>query len=110
MRKILSFIILLLSLQISSAKSLKGEVIEIVVHRGANALAPENTIASADSALAHSASWIEVDVRKSKDSVLFNLHDETLDRTTDGKGKLSDMMAEDVRKLDAGKWFSPKYK
>lgn len=85
MRKILSFIILLLSLQISSAKSLKGEVIEIVVHRGANALAPENTIASADSALAHSASWIEVDVRKSKDSVLFNLHDETLDRTTDGR-------------------------
>ena len=56
--------------------------IEIVVHRGANALAPENTIASADSALKYGAKWIEVDVRKSKDGELFNLHDETLDRTT----------------------------
>lgn len=83
--------------------------IEMVVHRGANALAPENTIASADSALAHGAKWIEVDVRKSKDGVLFNLHDETLDRTTNGKGKLSSMKSEDVRKLDAGSWFSPKF-
>ena len=83
--------------------------IEMVVHRGANALAPENTIASADSALAHGAKWIEVDVRTSKDHVLFNLHDETLDRTTNGKGRLDDMLARDVRKLDAGAWFSHKY-
>lgn len=83
--------------------------IEMVVHRGANALAPENTIASADSALAHGAKWIEVDVRKSKDKVLFNLHDETLDRTTDGKGKLADMKSAEVCKLDAGSWFSPKF-
>lgn len=83
--------------------------IEMVVHRGANALAPENTIASADSALAHGAKWIEVDVRRSKDGVLFNLHDETLDRTTDGKGLLKNMKSADVRKLDAGSWFSPKY-
>ena len=83
--------------------------IEVVVHRGANALAPENTIASADSALSHGAKWIEVDVRPSKDQVLFNLHDETLDRTTDGKGRLVDMLAKDVCKLDAGAWFSHKY-
>lgn len=83
--------------------------IEMVVHRGANALAPENTIASADSALAHGATWIEVDVRSSKDGVLFNLHDETLDRTTNGKGKLADMKSADVSKLDAGAWFSSKY-
>ena len=83
--------------------------IEMVVHRGANALAPENTIASADSALAHGAKWIEVDVRRSKDGVLFNLHDETLDRTTNGKGLLKDMKSADVRKLDAGSWFSQKY-
>ena len=83
--------------------------IEIVVHRGANALAPENTIASADSALKYGAKWIEVDVRKSKDGVLFNLHDETLDRTTNGKGLLSEMLAKDVRKLDAGSWFGPQF-
>ena len=94
--------------QIGNATQQQSQI-EMVVHRGANALAPENTIASADSALAHGATWIEVDVRKSKDGVLFNLHDETLDRTTDGKGKLSDMKSEEVRKLDAGAWFSPKF-
>ena len=88
---------------------LAAQSIEIVVHRGANALAPENTIASTDSALKYGAKWIEVDVRKSKDGVLFNLHDETLDRTTNGKGLLSEMLAEDVRKLDAGSWFGPQF-
>lgn len=83
--------------------------IEIVVHRGANALAPENTVASADSALAHGAVWVEVDVRPSKDGVLFNLHDETLDRTTNGHGRLADMLAADVRRLDAGSWFSSQF-
>ena len=83
--------------------------IEIVVHRGANALAPENTWPSAEAALQYGAAWIEVDVRKSKDGVLFNLHDETLDRTTNGQGKLSDMLSEDVRKLDAGSWFGEQF-
>lgn len=83
--------------------------IEIVVHRGANALAPENTWESAKAALDYEAKWIEVDVRKSKDGVLFNLHDETLDRTTNGKGLLSEMLSDDVRKLDAGSWFGPQF-
>ena len=92
------------------AMNAAAQDIEIVVHRGANALAPENTIASTDSALKYGAKWIEVDVRKSKDGELFNLHDETLDRTTNGKGLLSEMLAEDVRKLDAGSWFGPQFK
>lgn len=83
--------------------------IEIVVHRGANALAPENTWASADSALQHGATWVEVDVRPSKDGVLFNLHDETLDRTTNGTDRLADMLAHDVSRLDAGSWFGPQF-
>ena len=96
--------------QLSEMSLGSARSIEIVVHRGANALAPENTWASADSALRYGASWIEVDVRKSKDGELFNLHDATLDRTTNGKGLLSDMLAEDVRQLDAGSWFGEKYK
>lgn len=91
------------------AKTVKQQI-EVVVHRGANALAPENTIASCDSALKYGATWVEVDVRASKDYQLFNLHDETLDRTTNGTGKLSDMLAMDVRKLDAGSWFNAIYK
>lgn len=83
--------------------------IEIVVHRGANHLAPENTIASALVALEHGASWIEVDVRRSKDNVLYNLHDETLDRTTNGKGAIRDKESQEIEQLDAGSWFSPEF-
>ena len=100
---------ILTSLFIWAVTAVAAQNIEIVVHRGANALAPENTWPSAEAALQYGAKWIEVDVRKSKDGVLFNLHDETLDRTTNGKGLLADMMSEDVRTLDAGSWFGPQF-
>ena len=79
--------------------------IEVVVHRGANDLAPENTLPSADSALAHGATWIEVDVRTSKDGVMYNLHDETLDRTTDGSGNIGERTSDYINRLDAGSWY-----
>ena len=79
--------------------------IEVVVHRGANALAPENTMPSADSALAHGATWIEVDVRTSKDGVMYNLHDETLNRTTDGSGNIGERTSDYIDRLDAGSWY-----
>ncbi|MBR5069943.1 MAG: glycerophosphodiester phosphodiesterase family protein [Bacteroidales bacterium] len=82
--------------------------IEVVVHRGANDLAPENTLPSADSALAHGATWIEVDVRVSKDGVMYNLHDETLDRTTNGKGIIGERTSVYIDKLDAGSWYDEK--
>lgn len=100
---------ILINLFLWAVTAVAAQNIEIVVHRGANALAPENTWQSAKAALDYEAKWIEVDVRKSKDGVLFNLHDETLDRTTNGKGLLSDMLSEDVRKLDAGSWFGPQF-
>ncbi len=86
------------------------EKIEVVVHRGANHLAPENTVASALAALEEGAGWIELDVRASKDGVLYNLHDETLDRTTNGSGLISEWMANDIDTLDAGSWFAPQFK
>lgn len=90
-------------------KMMYQDSIEIVVHRGANHIAPENTIPSALAALKHGAGWIEVDVRKSKDNILYNLHDETLDRTTNGKGPIQDMLSKDIEKLDAGSWFSSRF-
>lgn len=100
---------ILLSLSLWAVTAVAAQNIEIVVHRGANALAPENTWPSAEAALRYGADWIEVDVRPSKDGVLFNLHDATLDRTTNGTGLLADMLSEDVRRLDAGSWFDPQY-
>ena len=105
-RRIVIFLLLLVGAVIPA---LAQQPVEIVVHRGANALAPENTWPSAEAALQYGAKWIEVDVRKSKDGVLFNLHDETLDRTTNGKGLLADMLSDDVCKLDAGSWFGPQF-
>ena len=83
--------------------------IEVVVHRGANHLAPENTVASAFAALRNGATWIEVDVRRSKDSVLFNMHDPTLNRTTNGTGYIAERSSEYIKKLDAGAWFGKDY-
>lgn len=86
-----------------------GRNIEIVVHRGANKLAPENTVPSALVALKHGATWVELDVRCSKDGVMFNLHDETLNRTTNGNGLIGDMLSADIDKLDAGSWFGSEF-
>ena len=87
-----------------------SEDIEVVVHRGANFLAPENTLPSARAALKYGAEWIELDVRKSKDGVLYNLHDETLDRTTDGHGPIRLVTSSEIERLDAGSWFGPAFR
>lgn len=77
-------------------------------HRGC-ALAPENTLAAFRAAHAAGAGAIELDVQCSKDGELVVMHDETLDRTTDGTGKLSEKTWPELERLDAGSWFSPKH-
>lgn len=64
--------------------------------------APENTLLSFKRAIDIGVDWIEFDLRESKDGVLVVIHDETVDRTTNGKGKVSDMTFEQLQKLDAG--------
>jgi glycerophosphoryl diester phosphodiesterase len=82
---------------------------EVVVHRGANRLAPENTRASIRKAIEHGADWIELDVRSSRDGVFYNLHDRSVDRTTDGKGLLRNLTSAEIDRLDAGSRFSPDF-
>lgn len=94
----------------TTPKATKDKTIEIVVHRGANHLAPENTIPSAMAALENGADWVEVDVRRSQDSILYNLHDENLERTTNGKGSILETSSEIINTLDAGSWFGPQFK
>lgn len=71
-------------------------------HRGACGHAPENTLASIDKAIALGCDLTEVDVRRTADGSLVLLHDERVDRTTNGTGPVADMNLQDVRKLDAG--------
>lgn len=75
-----------------------------VAHRGATAYSPENTIAAFDLAVDMKADYIEIDVQRSKDGELVLIHDTTVDRTTDGTGKVGDLTFEELRSLDAGSW------
>ncbi|WP_455661490.1 glycerophosphodiester phosphodiesterase [Pradoshia sp.] len=84
--------------------------IDIVAHRGASGYAPENTIAAFDLAVKMKADYIEIDVQRTKDGKLILIHDTTVDRTTDGTGKVGDLTYKEIRRLDAGSWMSEKYK
>jgi glycerophosphoryl diester phosphodiesterase len=83
--------------------------IQIVAHRGANEFAPENTRAAARLCVEWGLDYVEIDVRASKDSVYYILHDEKVNRTTNGTGKISALTAAEIDTLDAGSWFDPKF-
>jgi glycerophosphoryl diester phosphodiesterase len=84
--------------------------VETVCHRGANEKAPENTRAATQLCIDWGMDYVEIDVRTSKDDVLYILHDSTVNRTTDGEGKLRDLTSEQIDQLDAGSWFDAKFK
>ena len=95
----------------SSTDEFGKEVKEVLIvcHRGANRLAPENTYASAKKAIEFNAAYVEVDVRRSKDGVYYNLHDRSLDRTTNGTGLVSETESKVIDTLDAGAWFGHEF-
>jgi glycerophosphoryl diester phosphodiesterase len=78
-------------------------------HRGAGKLAPENTLAAMRAGFSRGYRMVEFDVKLSGDGVPFLLHDETLDRTTNGQGRADAMNWTELAKLDAGSWHSPEY-
>jgi glycerophosphoryl diester phosphodiesterase len=78
----------------------------IFAHRGASAHAPENTLAAFELALAQNADAIELDVKLSADGQVVVIHDATVDRTTDGHGRVKDLTFSQLRALDAGSFFS----
>lgn len=78
-------------------------------HRGASALAPENTLAAFRAAEAAGADGLELDVHLSRDGVPVVLHDDTLERTSDGRGPVAELTLEELQRLDAGSWFSPDF-
>ena len=81
--------------------------IEIVSHRGANGLAPENTLAAAQLSVDLGVDFIEVDVWTSRDNVFYVMHDATVDRPTNGTGHLLSLSSSEIDQLDAGSWFGP---
>ncbi|WP_066174899.1 glycerophosphodiester phosphodiesterase [Bacillus marinisedimentorum] len=80
--------------------------VETVAHRGASGYAPENTMAAFEKAVEMKTDYIEIDVQMSKDGELVVIHDTTVDRTTDGTGKVGGLTMEELKALDAGSWFA----
>jgi glycerophosphoryl diester phosphodiesterase len=81
----------------------------VIAHRGASATAPENTCAAFDRALHMGARHLELDVQMSRDGELVVIHDDLVDRTTDGKGAVASLTLAELQALDAGAWFGTAY-
>lgn len=73
------------------------------------ALAPENTLAAFAQARALGADGIEFDVQLSRDGQIVVIHDERVDRTTNGRGRVADLTLAELKALDAGSWFDPRF-
>jgi glycerophosphoryl diester phosphodiesterase len=82
---------------------------EVQAHRGASAVAPENTLPAFQAALDMGVAGIEMDVQCTRDGALVLIHDFTLDRTTDGHGKVAECTLAEMRTLDAGSHFAPEF-
>lgn len=82
----------------------------VIGHRGAAATAPENTLASIREAKEQGATWVEFDVKLTADGVPILMHDDRVDRTTSGRGKVAQRTLAEIKALDAGGWFGPKFR
>lgn len=78
---------------------------KIIAHRGSKGTHPENTLAAFKEAVRVKADGIELDIQLSKDKQLVVIHDETVDRTTNGHGDVGQLTLAELKKLDAGSWF-----
>jgi glycerophosphoryl diester phosphodiesterase len=81
----------------------------IIAHRGASAYYPENTMAAFEGAVEMGAEMIELDVQMSKDGIPVVFHDAKLDNHSNGKGVISNYTLKELKKLDAGSWFNPRF-
>lgn len=81
----------------------------IIAHRGGGKLAPENTLAAIDTGAQYGHTMIEFDAKLSQDGKIFLLHDDTLERTSNGWGIAGDLRWDQLVNVDAGSWFSDKF-
>lgn len=82
----------------------------IIAHRGASGSAPENTLAAVNKALEIGVDMVEIDVHQTKDKEIVVIHDNTVNRTTNGRGRVRDYSLKHLKALDAGSWFSSEFK
>jgi glycerophosphoryl diester phosphodiesterase len=81
----------------------------VIAHRGASSYAPENTLAAFDLALDLGYGHLELDVDLTRDGHIIVMHDETVDRTTNGTEPVRSQTLAELRALDAGAWFGAQF-
>jgi glycerophosphoryl diester phosphodiesterase len=81
----------------------------IFAHRGASKAAPENTLPAFEAAIRLGADGVELDVQYSSDGALVIFHNDTLEKTSDGDGRVTAHTLAELRALDAGSWFGPSF-
>lgn len=81
----------------------------LIAHRGASGYAPENTLSAFRKAVAMGLGFIETDLQLSRDARFVAIHDDTVNRTTNGQGSVRDLTLAELRRLDAGSWFGSSY-
>ncbi|HYK40711.1 MAG TPA: glycerophosphodiester phosphodiesterase family protein [Candidatus Eremiobacteraceae bacterium] len=81
----------------------------LIAHRGASGYAPENTMAAFRKAVAMGMSFIETDLQLTRDARFVAIHDESVNRTTNGQGAVHDLSLAELRRLDAGSWFASSF-
>jgi len=81
----------------------------LIAHRGASGYAPENTLAAFRKAVAMGLSFIETDLQLSRDARFVAIHDDTVNRTTNGQGAVHELTLAELRRLDAGSWFGSSF-
>ncbi len=84
--------------------------VQISFHRGARRYAPENTLPAIEKAIRMGADYVEIDVRTTRDGHHVLMHDDIVDRTTDGTGRVRDLRLDQIRGLDAGSWFGADFR
>jgi glycerophosphoryl diester phosphodiesterase len=82
---------------------------EVIAHRGFSAVAPENTLVAIRKAIEAGASGCEFDVYAAKDGPVVLMHDSTVNRTTNGSGRVTELTVAELHRLDAGSWKDRRY-
>jgi glycerophosphoryl diester phosphodiesterase len=83
--------------------------VDVIAHRGASAYSPENTLTAFRLAYEMGADWFELDCTLTADEQVIVIHDDTVDRTTNGEGEVAEMTLAELKRLDAGSWKDPKF-
>src|SRR5580658_5587834 len=87
-------------LALAQAGQHPAKKIVVIAHRGAHREAPENTLASLEKAIEIGCDYVELDVRRTKDGALVIMHDNSVNRMTNGKGKIADLTLAEIRKFE----------